>query len=240
MAYGYDQFVDLILMTFWAVLITNLHAFPMFVLARRQMPMNDALLASLDRMLGLEVPMFLSFVREIPLLNQFFVIAYNALMLLKVLAILLPPLLGVMSKAREFALSCLIAACLGMFVFAMFQAVGPWSHYGFEPTPEQANYTRVFATLKSDQTVVLDLSFREGLICFPSFHAALAVLPGSALWFQKYLRWPATLVAGLVTVSTVTTGWHYVVDTLAGVGLAFVSIAFAKIYLDKFVPLATK
>lgn len=228
-----QPFVDLILMTFWAVLVTNLHAFPMFIVARRQVPMSDALLASLDRMLGVEVPAVLSFVRQTPLFNQFFVIAYNTLILLILLAIIVPPLLGEMAKAKEFALSCLIAACLGMFIFSMFQAVGPWSHYGFEPTPEQANYTKVFAALKTDRAVTLDLEFREGLICFPSFHAALAVLAGSALWFQRYLRWPATVVASLVTISTVTTGWHYIVDTLAGIGLAFVSIAAAKAYLGK-------
>jgi len=77
---------------------------------------------------------------------------------------------------------------------------------------------------------VLDLAYRDGLICFPSFHTILAVLAGVALWSIPYLRWAAAALAALIVVSTVTTGTHYVVDVVAGLGVAFVAFGVAKGY----------
>src|SRR5262249_55436 len=61
--------------------------------------------------------------------------------------------------------------------------------------------------------------------------AALAVLAAAALWPVRYLRWPAAVLAALIVVSTVTTGWHYVSDVLGGLALAALSLAVARGYL---------
>jgi membrane-associated phospholipid phosphatase len=68
-------------------------------------------------------------------------------------------------------------------------------------------------------------------VCFPSFHAAWAVLAALALWSVKPLRVPAVVLASLIVISTVTTGWHYAVDTLAGVSLAIGAWKFAGVIL---------
>ena len=75
---------------------------------------------------------------------------------------------------------------------------------------------RVFAALKVEEVFVMDLSYVNGLLCFPSFHTILAILAAVALWSIPYARWLSSLWAGLIVVSTVTTGWHYVIDVVAG------------------------
>jgi membrane-associated phospholipid phosphatase len=42
------------------------------------------------------------------------------------------------------------------------------------------------------------------------------------------LRIPAAALTGLIILSTVTTGWHYFSDVLAGILVAVLSIAAAK------------
>jgi len=82
------------------------------------------------------------------------------------------------------------------------------------------NYLAVKTILAGTPTPVR-LSF--GIAAMPSLHVALDVL--FALWASRQARWWAWvwwILAGLTTVTAVATGWHYVVDIIAGVALALV------------------
>jgi membrane-associated phospholipid phosphatase len=68
-----------------------------------------------------------------------------------------------------------------------------------------------------------------GVVCFPSFHAIWAVLCGYAFsGFRRSVRIPVYVLAALMLLSTVTTGWHYVIDVLAGLMVAGVSLVIAR------------
>ena len=77
-------------------------------------------------------------------------------------------------------------------------------------------------------------------MCFPSFHVIWAVLSARALWGFRRLRIPVSMLAGLLSVSTMTTGWHYFVDVLGGLVVAEVSILAAKAYLLGWKEIATQ
>jgi membrane-associated phospholipid phosphatase len=66
-----------------------------------------------------------------------------------------------------------------------------------------------------------------GIISFPSFHAASAVLATWAFWAWRPARWPTALLNVIVSVATVGCGGHYVVDVLAGYLVAACSIILA-------------
>jgi len=220
--------VDLIVMAFWGILISNLLLLPMYVLARRPLAFCDAELAQCDAWLGIEVPDVLRVLQQLPLLARFLEVAYDLLIAMVTLAIVVPPLAGRLDKAKEFALASVAAAAITFTVFAFLQALGPWSHYGYDPSLPQAESMKTLLALKSDDWFELNLGDLNGLICFPSFHAILAILTATVLWPIPYLRWPSALLAGLIVVSTVTTGWHYLVDGLAGLLTAPVAIALAR------------
>jgi hypothetical protein len=222
--------VNLILMTTWAFVFGNLHIIPMFIAARRQTPLCDALLARFDAVLGLEVPTVLRVMEAFPGLGQVLNVSYDTLLPLVTLAIMVPPMCGQMRAAKEFALGGVLAALICLPLFAAFQAQGPWVFHGYTPATEQDNYMRVFAAVKSQEWYVLDLSYGDGLICFPSFHTILAVLAAAALWPIRYVRWPAAILAALIVVSTVTTGTHYVADVIAGLLVAGVVRVLAMGY----------
>jgi hypothetical protein len=223
--------VNLILMTFWAVFFSNLLLLPMYVAARQRPELCDALLARADAALGVEVPDVLRLVDRFPAVAGALAFVYGTLIFLMTMAVMLPPLFGRMDKAKEYALACLAAAAISMPIFAAFQALGPWSYYGYAPSPHQAESMRTFLALKTDGPIELDLSDLNGLICFPSFHTILAVLAAAALWPFPYLRWFAAVLAGLIVVSTVTTGWHYLADVAGGLLVAPASLALARGYL---------
>jgi len=222
--------VNLILMTTWAFVFGNLHLIPMFIAARMPIPLSDAFLARLDAALGLEVPTVLQVMEAHPALRQVLNVSYDTLLFLVTLAIMVPPMCGQMRAAKEFALGSVLAALICLPLFAAFQAEGPWVFHGYTPATDQANYMRVFAAIKSQEWYVVDLSYGDGLICFPSFHTILAVLAAAALWPISYVRWPAALLAVLIVISTVTTGTHYVADVVAGLLVTLVVVVLAKGY----------
>jgi membrane-associated phospholipid phosphatase len=63
-----------------------------------------------------------------------------------------------------------------------------------------------------------------------------AILCARALWGFKPLRIPLAALSGMIILSTMTTGWHYFSDVLAGVLLAAVSIYFADLLTPYFDP----
>lgn len=223
-----ERAVNLILMTFWAILLSNLLFLPMYIAARRHVEPSDALLDRWDALLGVKVLDVLEVMKRFPAVDGVLAVCYDTLIFLMTLAIIVPPLSGRMDKAKEYALSCLAAAAISLPLFAAFQAVGPWSYYGYPPSAGQAECTKMYFELKTDEWYVMDLSSMNGLICFPSFHTILAVLTATTLWSVPYLRWPSAVLAGLIVLSTVTTGWHYLADVVGGLLIAPASVAVAR------------
>jgi membrane-associated phospholipid phosphatase len=144
------------------------------------------------------------------------------------LAVLLPVLAGRLKYAKEFLVANLISFAIGLPLFALLPAVGPWRYYHFLPTQSQtASCELPLLAMRLTGTYVLG-SQEVGVVCFPSFHVAWAILFLAALWGFRWLRIPVVLVSGMVILSTMTTGWHYFVDVLGGIILAIISIVLAK------------
>jgi membrane-associated phospholipid phosphatase len=221
---------DLIMMAFWTILFGTLHLFPMFIAARSRVGLSDDVLARLDRLMGIEVPRVLEVMSQFPKLNLFLAYCYGSLIYLMTAAVIVLPLCGKMRAAKEFSIASVFSAAVSLPLFAAFQALGPWTHYGYVPLLDQSQYMRSFEGLRSSGPYLLDLSFADGLICFPSFHTILAFLSAAALYHVRFVRWPAVVLAGLIIISTVTTGTHYVIDVVAGIAVALLSILASKAY----------
>ncbi|HEX4047093.1 MAG TPA: phosphatase PAP2 family protein [Elusimicrobiota bacterium] len=67
-----------------------------------------------------------------------------------------------------------------------------------------------------------------GMIAFPSFHVAWAVLTAYAARPYRRLFWGVAALNVLVVASTVLLGWHYLVDVPAGLALAALSLWAAR------------
>ncbi len=71
----------------------------------------------------------------------------------------------------------------------------------------------------------ISLQQAEGLITFPSFHATWAILLALSCWHRRWLFALSAVLNGMVLIATLTTGWHYLADVLAGIVMAAVAVA---------------
>ena len=119
-----------------------------------------------------------------------------------------------------------LAAIFTAVLFALWPAAGPWITENIAPSREQVNITAYLLRLKSSVPLAVDLK-DAAIVSFPSFHVALAILAAVALGAFRRLRLGLWILTALICISTITTGWHYGIDVLAGLAVAAVSIALA-------------
>src|SRR5439155_17310083 len=74
----------------------------------------------------------------------------------------------------------------------------------------------------------LDLLGLAGIVTFPSFHAASAVLYAWAFWPVVWARPIAILANGMMMAATPIDGGHYFIDLIAGIAIAVPAIMAAR------------
>jgi len=229
---GNDRLRDGCLLIAWSSLFVNLLQLPSLVTARSGLPLVDPLLVKCDRFMGLDCAAVVTWTRAHPLVNLFSTVSYTFMQWLVAAAIFVTSLSGNLKRAKVLILATSISAIAASLVLTVMPAVGPWYGFNFRPFPEQATFMREFYALRASGPFSADPNYKGGLISFPSFHVALAVMAAYTLWPYRRLRWPAIVLAAMVVVSTVTTGWHYATDGIAGAALAVACIQLARKCID--------
>ena len=210
----------------WAFLFTACIPFTVAIAARAgaPMPLQDLRFAQLDQSMGISVPYIMAFADRLGVSNA---INHTYVWLEPFLAIsfLLPALTGKVLPARRFVTSNLIAFAIGLPLFLLLPAVGPWSGYHFPPGIDRYACEAGLLQLRQPGPYIFHPA---GVVCFPSFHVIWAILAAHTLWCFRWLRMPALLLAGLIILSTMTLGWHYFVDVLAGMVVAATAVMLSR------------
>lgn len=203
-----------------------------YVAAAAALPLQDAPLAAMDRMLGLDWAAYLSFVHERPSLILFFTVAYD-LIFWPMFAV--PILLGLKrhhDRLHQFTLALLvtflvtIAVSVAVPAFGPYQPLAPADYALIQPTAF-FDHMREFPRLRDGSLRVIDLPRLVGVVTFPSFHAAAAVLYLWGFWPLWWMRPAAVICSGGMLLATPICGDHYFVDIVAGIGVAALGIAAA-------------
>ncbi|WP_414476234.1 phosphatase PAP2 family protein [Microvirga sp. M2] len=204
----------------------------------RSQPFWDHLLAWGDAALGFDWIAMLRWANEHPVLTA---LAYGVYMSAGFQSLMVPILLAGLGRYRVLQVS-VIALLLTLIVTYgiawLLPALGTYDFYGIDPS-QHPNITVRVASLHVPEIMgvrdgsILNISrlAPTGLITFPSFHAANAVLLAWALWHVPYLRYPALILNSLMLVATPLHGSHFLVDVLAGILSAALAIATAAILL---------
>ena len=216
---GVGSLKGLAIILAWTLVIGEVHVIPMFAVPRTGVPLRDDLLARADHAIGADLPRVVDWMDRHPSLRSFSGLCYGSLFALCFLPSLVPPLRGDSASSKRFIVAICAFAAISYPIMCLFQAVGPWHFYGYKPQINQDAYMAKLAELRTNGDALLDFDYYAGLICFPSFHTSAAVLSAAALWSTPYLRWFGAAWAGLIAISTVTTGTHYVADVLASLVL---------------------
>ncbi|MGA8870701.1 MAG: phosphatase PAP2 family protein, partial [Candidatus Acidiferrales bacterium] len=182
-------------------------------------PLKDRLFASLDARLGVNVVAIVLWMGFHPVLRGVLDRSYDLLPPFLLVAALAPALLGKKIAAERFLAANAIAFVTAVPVFCLLPAIGRWAGLGFPASSAQAACEQAIFAMRGGSH-----SATAGIVCLPSFHTVRAVLSASAFCDWRLLCGPATVLAILIVVSTLTTGWHYAVDVLAGLVWAFGSV----------------
>ena len=218
---------DSILMLPWTLVVAALVAQAAPTAVAHDYPLRDELWRNIDMHMGISVPAIMAFTASHPLLESLLTFSYYWMLHpILLAAIFLPAILGKRVAAQRFILVNAIAFVLALPCMLLLPAIGPWVAWNFPPNVAQRACELSIQSLRHGTMSGAD-SF-GGIICFPSFHVFWAVVSAHALQPFRVLRYPAIVVAALITVSTVTTGWHYGIDVIAGLFLVGVTTLIAN------------
>ncbi|HLY40816.1 MAG TPA: phosphatase PAP2 family protein [Terracidiphilus sp.] len=230
---------DAVMTVLWALFLFGLLHFPIDVAARlgARIPLRDSALALLDQKAGVHVPALVAWASH-HWIGHFANRSYGWLGWMLAAAVLVPILTGNVKHARQFLIANVVAFAIGLPLFIAIPAVGPWYGFHFAPDAGQALCQSAYVGMRTAQFY----AYRgdAGVVCFPSFHVVWAILCAQALWGLRPLRIPIAALSGLIVLSTLTTGWHYFCDVLAGIAIAAVSIAISGRLLGADVPAASR
>jgi membrane-associated phospholipid phosphatase len=199
------------------------------------LPLQDATLAWLDQMLHFDWIAFLTLTNSNPIVSRTLVVAYHSAFPQMVLLYILLSF----SRREEQLAELLTLFCVTFgatcFLMLLVPAAGAYPYYqprrelfdGFSADAGMWHY-EVFNLLRTAPSPVLKLEYMKGLVTFPSFHTALAIITAYAARDIPFIALPAAILNGIVIVSTLPEGGHFLVDVLAGAIIALVGIALAR------------
>ena len=196
-----------------------------YLVALLQRPLVDSHLAYADRLLGVSVPGLVAWTRHHDWVAGALRIAYFTLGPQLILAIVS---VGVVLRDRDrlWELAFHYHFCLLVTVAAsgLFPAECAFTFYGFESLIDQGRFIHHFESLRAGTFQTIRFDDIEGLISFPSFHAAGALMVTWAFRSQRAWLWPLIVLNSGLIAATFMTGAHYVVDVLATVLMFSISV----------------
>lgn len=195
----------------------------------------DGTFEALDRSLGLDWLAYLHRLNDHPWLGRVLSLAYQSLMTQLTLVVIMLGFSGRLNVVREFVLAFVITVTISVVLSGLLPAMGTYWHFGLRPEDFPAlNPTAPYlhltplVGLRNGTFQVVSLGHMQGIITFPSVHAALGVLFIRYFWMSRYTRWPGLALNAMLIAATPIDGGHYFVDVGAGALIAIMAIAIAS------------
>ena len=209
-----------------------------YIAATAGFPVQDAALEAIDRHLGIDWAQLMTFVSLRPGLQLALSLAYSSFALQTLTTVLVLGVAGQLTRLSSFIGAFVATTLVIIAISAVCPAAGPWLFLEIQPAsangflPASSSSWPVFLGLR-DGTLHAVYGIRsEGIITFPSLHAALGVLFPAALWRVKGVRWFALGLNILLVLATPAYGSHYVIDVIAGILIAAACWAAVARLLD--------
>ena len=127
-----------------------------------------------------------------------------------------------------------------MLVSAIYPAAGALKYFAINHADVPAIQSRVgwsaipiIEGLRNGTITRVDWGNLEGLVSFPSFHAAAALILGRFYWSYRVLRWPMASLNVLMAVAAVPCGGHYFVDVFGGIVTAAAALVITSSFAQR-------
>jgi membrane-associated phospholipid phosphatase len=214
-----------------------------YVTGAANWPLQDHALLAIDRALGMDPELIARYVNDHDWLAELLLRGYG---LIKWPLLGIPIVLSLTSRfvrlqlfVFAFSLTLIVTVAISTFI----PAIG--TYYGLNIAPSQfpslntslyAAQLRDILALREGSLRHLELFKLAGIVSFPSFHAASAVLYMWALWPVRGIGGLAVALNLLMIAATPVIGAHYMIDVFGGVALAAISIFLGKYFMDTVAP----
>jgi hypothetical protein len=202
-------------------------------------PLQDHVFDALDRAMGLDWKALLDAMNDAPVLYAPLRLSYLSLTLQMTTVVLCLAFSGRLLWLRVYTLAFVFSALVSIAISVPLPAAGVWPYYGLgtvEPPqimPAVSTSWPVFYGLRDGTFRMLTAVGSEGIITFPSLHAALAVVLIAGLWPVPRLRLVALVLNLLMLAGTPIDGSHYFIDVFAGMALAVACIWAAHVITQR-------
>jgi len=205
-----------------------------YIVASANLPLQDTGLNAIDHALGLDWLSYFEFIYDRRTLLTACVWAY-AMIGWPTFGV--PVVLGLTRRFRrlqEFTLAFALALIVTIVISIVVPAMGTYDFLKYFPnsdifTPSAyLDQLRDLPLVRNGTLRQLDLLELGGIVTFPSFHAAAAVLYLWAFWAVPWMRLIALLANIAMLLATPVVGGHYFVDVFAGIAVAVGAILAAR------------
>jgi len=211
-----------------------------YVAASLNLPLQDRWFDYADRALGLDWSVLLTWMDTHAAIHPIFRVIYMSLMPQTVVVVLALAFAGRLAWLRIFVLAFFITTLITIAIAAIVPAEGVWGFYRLHASayPDIIPATRedhlpIFHGLRDGTFRLLMATGAQGIITFPSLHAALALILTAGLWPIPVLRWAGLILNALMLLSIPVDGGHYFIDIPAGLAIAWISLAAAKAVAER-------
>lgn len=217
-----------------------------YVAASANLTLWDGYFMAWDQHLGLDWTAWLQVMNNHPTLHTIFSLAYMSFAVQATTTVLALAVTGHLLRLRTFIAGFMLATVVTIVVSALMPAQGVWGHLHLSASnyPNIVPVTRdlhlsIFHGLRDGTFRELVAQGAEGIITFPSLHAALGLLFIWAMWPVKYLRWAVAALNVVMIAATPVDGGHYFTDVIAGLTIAIFCWLAASRLLRNPTPTAT-
>ncbi len=205
-----------------------------YVVASLGWPLQDHALHAIDVASGINWHALLDWMNQHPALHPIFRQAYASFTLQASIVVLVLAFSGRLAWLRVFALSFIIAALVCITISGFLPALGAWGYHGLTPADHpnidpisQATTVDILMAIRNGTLREIVGVGADGIVTFPSLHAALAVILIVAYWPIPILRWAGLALNLLMLAATPIDGAHYFIDIFAGIALGIVALKVA-------------
>ncbi len=215
-----------------ATLIALLGALASYPAAATTRGFIDPALARADRMLGFDWVAWYRVVAAHPVLQVTGRFAYDTIYWTPGAILAFFAWTGRQDRARAMIAALALAAVITLALFRLMPAVGPLAYLWHGPVPYMPVsglwQPELIPPLREHQVHLVDVGLLRGLVSIPSYHTAAGVLFVAAAWPEPRLRWPVLAVNAAMLLATPVEGTHYLVDMLAGAGVAGIALLIVR------------
>jgi hypothetical protein len=188
-----------------------------------QVPFVDSSLAEADRVLGYDPEAFVRVLTRLPGVIPAVFFGYDKIDRMLVLIVILLAILGRTERVRELCFIYVLTLAYACSASILLPAQGAYIHMALSdemqlaiPAGSGVYHAEILEAWRSGAAKAIDLGRLPGVVTFPSFHTAMALMLAWSVRDVPWVRWPTVLFATAALGGVLPIGGHYFVDVIAG------------------------